>query len=227
MYKRLISILVAAFAIAQAAVCAEPVTIFSVDSLGRIIKVPLPRSLSPEAEEVTVDTITEVVEEAAVPSSETSVVSHPYGFTWGGAIGTAIDMSSHDMSTIKASVVLGYKSPSFPLVGVGAGVNMMMSNSNSSFPIFAVVRTNFGATHSPLFIEMRAGAIVTNLSNSSHTALYLSPGIGINLAKGEKFRSYLLLSYEYNGLKYTSADDPTIGRIRGLDYASASIGILF
>ncbi len=222
-------ILGAAVAMVPACMADEPATIFSVDSLGRVVKIPLRSAPTPAAPEVVEIEAVTVVETVGEPPAETPAPVAPRlsGFTWGGAIGVGIDMSSHDMSTIKATVVLGYKTPSVPLIGVGAGVNMMMSNSFSSFPLFGVVRTNFGAVRTPLFIEMRAGAIVTNMGSSSHTALYLSPGIGINLAKGEKFRSYLLLSYEYNGLKYTSPDDPSIGRIRGLDYASASIGILF
>lgn len=240
----------------QVAADTEPAYIFTVDSLGQLVKMPLrpaavssaasadpaikpeplpeqpPRPIAPasqlqKAEEEIVPMIVEVPQTPEPEPAEPTTPPRFSGFAWGGAIGVGIDMSSHDMSTVKASVVLGYKTLSVPLIGVGAGVNMMMSNSFASFPLFAVARTNFGATRSPLFIEMRAGAIITNLNKVSRTALYLSPGIGINLATGDKFRSYLTVSYEYNGLKYTSPDDPTIGRIRGIDYVSASIGIVF
>lgn len=147
-------------------------------------------------------------------------------FTWGAEIGVGIDMNTNDMSVIEFGANFGLSAPGLPLLGVGAEVNMMMSNSCSSFPIYAIARTNFGMRHSPLFIQLKAGCIINNIYSVRKTNIYLAPGIGIYLARGRKFSSYLSVAYTYNGFRGSDLGPDHI-RIRGLNYASVGIGVNF
>ena len=81
------------------------------------------------------------IEKAVTPNMEDkSPMSH---FCWGADLGGSIDMSGHDMSTIDIGANFGYKNDYLRLLGIGASLNMMVSNSNRSFPIYGIVRTNF------------------------------------------------------------------------------------
>lgn len=149
-------------------------------------------------------------------------------FAWGVDIGSSIDLSGSDMSNINFSASLGLKNRAFHMLGVGGGIDMMMGNSGRSFPVFAIAQTSFGRPKAPCFGELRAGVAFNNLDdNYSQASLYLSPGFGVNLARGASYRSFLVISYVYNGLKYPGDASGDIQPFHGLHYANVTIGITF
>lgn len=148
-------------------------------------------------------------------------------FTWGAEVGGAIDLTSNDMSTINLDAYFGYRNSWIETLGVGAEVNMMVSNSVRAFPVYAIFRTDFSKQQKLLFMDLRAGVVFNNINNSTEqNRLYLSPGIGINLAGNKSFQSYLTLSYIYNGMKpfYRGAE---YSDINGLSMACLRLGIRF
>ncbi len=149
------------------------------------------------------------IEKVVTPNMEDkSPMSH---FCWGADLGGSIDMSGHDMSTIDIGANFGYKNDYLRLLGIGASLNMMVSNSNRSFPIYGIVRTNFMNRPSLCFFDARAGVSLNYFEdNVSQAGLFLSGGIGFNLALGQKFKSHIILSYNYFDRGYYTRD--------GVDY---------
>lgn len=128
-------------------------------------------------------------------------------FTWGADIGSAIDLSGNSLSSISLDAIFGYKTDIIDIVGAGAAINMAFSNGNRMFPIYATLRTNFMQRQSLLFLDLRAGCSINYLEESeTQTGFYGSAGVGINLAISRKFKSHLILSYNYTGLNAYSVN---------------------
>lgn len=151
----------------------------------------------------------------------------PSHFVWGADLGGGIDLSSHDMSTLNLDAYFGYRGGIVDALGVGAAINMMVNNSNRAFPVYALFRSSFRTAPSLCFLDLRGGIVFNNLSdNTTRSGLYLSPGIGVNLARGKNFRSYITLSYVYNGMQpYESPEG--YNDIDGLHQACVRLGVAF
>ncbi|CCX48914.1 MAG: hypothetical protein J6B36_00195 [Muribaculaceae bacterium] len=150
----------------------------------------------------------------------------PRGFGWGAAVGGCIDMTGHDMSSINLDANFGYRNSWINLLGVGASIDMMVNNSVRSFPVYAILRTGFSKRPTLCFGDFRVGCVFNNLNDKNHqTRMYVSPGIGVNLATGRTFRSYLMLSYIYNGMNgfYKEGDKS----IHSLHMACVRFGVAF
>lgn len=149
-------------------------------------------------------------------------------FAWGAEAGGSIDMTSNDMSTLNLNAMFGYRNSLFQMLGVGAGIQVMVDNSCRAFPIFAVMRTSFRTAPSLCFFDLRAGCAVNNVNDdSSQTRLYVSPSVGFNLARNRNFVSYVTVGYEYNGLKDYVKDGEAYHIGGGLSMAVVKIGITF
>lgn len=161
---------------------------------------------------------------AVVPAAAQAPLSH---FAWGVEAGGSIDMTSNDMSTLNIDSSFGYKNSWLDMAGVGAGIHVMVSNSCRSFPVYGVVRTSFRSKPSLCFMDLRAGVVFNDVNDDkTRSRLYVSPGIGFNLARSSKFRSYVALSYEYNGMKSYVRDEVKYD-IKSLSMASVRLGISF
>ena len=148
-------------------------------------------------------------------------------FAWGAEIGGGIDLTSHDMSSINLDAYLGYRNSWIDVLGIGAEVDMMVNNSVRSFPVYALFRTGFSRRPTLLFMDLSAGVVFNNVNNSSQqTGAYVSPGIGVNLAGGKTFQSYVTLSYVYNGMKPFDLGDRYVN-IDPLSMACVRLGIRF
>ncbi len=122
-------------------------------------------------------------------------------FAWGADVSSTIDMTGQDMSTFNLSAALGYKNRAVQLAGVGAAMEIGVSNSARMFPVYAIVRTPFTTKPSRCFMEVKAGWSFNQMTdNASQSGLYGSAGIGINLAMGRNFRSHILMAYTYRQL---------------------------
>lgn len=149
-------------------------------------------------------------------------------FAWGAEIGSGIDLTGSDMSTIDFGVCVGYSHSWINLLGISAGVDMMMSNSSRYFPLCAVLRTGFNSHPGRWFMDLRAGVAINNIyDRGSKSALYLSPGVGFYLARGRTFESYVGLNYIYNDIDYQTHLSDEWPIKHGLSQMSVRIGVTF
>lgn len=119
-------------------------------------------------------------------------------FTWGADAGSAVDLTGNDMTSIDLHGYFGYKGPWVRLAGIGAGINTMINNSSRCYPVYAIFRTSFSPRPELCFLDLRAGVAFDNILNyPSQTNFYGSLGIGITLAKGRKFSSHIIVSYNF------------------------------
>ena len=148
-------------------------------------------------------------------------------FVWGAEVGGSIDLTSNNLSSINLDAYFGYKNSWINAVGIGASVNMMVSNSVRSFPVYAMFRTDFSSRPRLLFMDLRGGIAINDITyGNSQTSLFLSHGVGINLARGRSFSSYITLSYIYNGLKPFDLGDRRCD-VDGLSMACLRLGVSF
>ena len=148
------------------------------------------------------------------------------GFTWGAEFASGIDMGGDNMSTLNISALIGYRTAWIDFVGVGAGIDMMMSNSCRAYPVYAMVRSSFASKPKLFFAEMRGGIAFNQATNvPDRTNLFLQPGGGIYLATGKNFASYLELSYTYNAMTFYGDKKDTL--VHGLNMATITLGVTF
>lgn len=172
-----------------------------------------------------------VVGETSVISADTksSVSVMKKRFSWGIDAGSAIDMTGNDMSALAISACLGYSGPYVRFAGIGAGIDMMVSSSSSSYPVYAVFRTDFRPTPQLCFLDLRGGVAFNNIeSYPMQTTPFGAVGLGVTLAKGRTFSSHIIISYNYiklDDVRLVEDQEPI--RIHDLQYASIGIGVTF
>lgn len=158
--------------------------------------------------------------------AQTEDKSPRQGFTWGAETSSGIDMGGDNMSSINIAALIGYRTSWIDFTGIGLGIDMMMSNSCRSFPIYGMLRSSFAEKPKLFFAEMRAGIALNQATNvPDRTNLFLQPGAGIYLATGKNFASYLTLSYTYNAMTFYGDKKDTL--VHGLNMATLSIGVTF
>lgn len=119
-------------------------------------------------------------------------------FTWGADLGSSVDLTANDMTSIDLTGYFGYKNNWLRFLGVGASINSMLGNASRCYPLYAMLRTSFSSRPQLCFLDLRGGVSVNNILNhKSQTGLYGSIGLGITLAKGKKFSSHIIVSYTY------------------------------
>lgn len=137
--------------------------------------------------------------ESLVPKKTLSLAfSH---FTWGAEVGSSLDMTSHDLSTFDADVMLGFKNSFIKMVGFGAGIHRSIHSGNNMIPVYAVFRSSFKSKPSLCFFNLQAGYSFNSYGkNDTQGNLYGAVGIGINLQKTSLASSYVILSLAYQHL---------------------------
>lgn len=144
-------------------------------------------------------------------------------FTWGVDLGSAIDLTSHDMSIFELGASFGYKGGWFRFAGAGAAIVSMINNSSRCYPVYGMVRTSFTPEHKLCFMELKAG-VSFNIINefATQTDFYGSLGVGLTLAHSRKFSSHVILRGIFMPLHSVEIDG-----VRQLDYSLgyAAIGI--
>lgn len=170
-----------------------------------------------------------VVTQTADPFQVNISTDYRPRFSWGLDAGSAIDMTGNDMSAVDINAYLGYSCPYIRLVGIGAGIDMMVSSSSTTYPVYTIFRTDFHPTPQLYFLEARGGVAFSNIeSYDMQETPFGSIGFGITLATGHSFSSHIILSYNYVKLNdiYTAGEHELI-RMHDLQYASLRIGISF
>ena len=159
-------------------------------------------------------------------NAQTNDNTPQHGFTWGVEVGSGIDMGGDNMSTLNLAALIGYRTSWINFAGVGLGIDMMMSNSCRSFPIYGMIRSSFAEKPKLFFAEIRAGVALNQATDvPDRTNLFLQPGAGIYLATGKTFASYITLSYTYNAMTFYGDKKDTL--VHGLNMATLSLGVTF
>lgn len=125
--------------------------------------------------------------------------SMPIGnFTWGADIGSSIDISGNDMSSIDIDAYFGYKNAVIRTLGIGAGIKSAIGNSYTAIPVFAILRTSFTSKPTLCFLDLRLGYSFNTLTDDvNQNSFYGSAGLGFNLYTSPKFKSHLILAYTF------------------------------
>ncbi len=164
---------------------------------------------------------------SALPLRSQAISEDHVRFTWGAEAGSSIDLSANDMSSIDFNADFGVSYRWLQLAGVGAAAHIMVSNSCRSYPIYAIVRVPFSRRFDLLFADVRAGVALNYLEhNVSQTRPYASAGVGINLAKGRTFRSYIFAGYTFMG-RSDIIDGEIFRQYHDVHLATLKLGIAF
>lgn len=156
--------------------------------------------------------------------SKSLIGSH---FTWGAEIGSSIDVSGYDTSTFNVDAQLGYKSALFRILGIGAGIHRAFGTGDNFVPVYAVLRTSFSTTPRLFFMSVKAGYSFNTFSNSSTFGdINASLGAGINLAVSKKFKSHIILGYEFRHFNQKHRDKYSL-EVKDISLATLSFGVNF
>lgn len=187
------------------------------------------REMSAELEDIE---ITEIIDEPLDPdylieADDNQKAAKAVHFVWGADAGAAIDMSGNDMSAIELSLAVGMRWKGLKFLGLGVQADVMVSNSQRSYPIFLLVRTNFRDDPSLMFWEVRGGISMNYLDdNLKQTGAYFATGLGIVLAHGKRFSSHITLGYEFHSRSDIDTPD-RFYNLPNLHSVAVRIGIAF
>lgn len=148
-------------------------------------------------------------------------------FTWGADIGSSIDISGNDMSSIDIDAYFGYKNDAIRTLGMGACIKSAIGNSYTAIPVYAMFRTSFTSKPSLCFMDLKLGYSFNTLTDDiNQNSFYGSVGLGFNLYTSSKFKSHLILSYTFMNMEsfYSNGLYNDINNYSGM---SVKIGVNF
>lgn len=148
-------------------------------------------------------------------------------FAWGAEIASSVDLSGHDMTSVDLNLSLGLTYRWLIFAGLGAGADLMVSNSCRTYPVYLNFRTDFSRKVLPIFLDLRGGVAFNCLPDEiNQQAPYASLSLGFNLATGRTFRSYILCGYTFNGRSDVNTEAGLM-RFPSLSLASIRLGVQF
>lgn len=119
-------------------------------------------------------------------------------FVWGADIGSSIDLSSNDMSSIDINAYFGYKNAIIRALGVGAGIQSAFGNNHTLIPVYVLFRSSFRKQPSLCFLDLRGGYSFNRFrSNYTQSGAFASAGVGFNLFSNSKFNSHIIMAYNF------------------------------
>lgn len=119
-------------------------------------------------------------------------------FTWGAEVGSSIDVTGYDLSTIDVDVLFGYKNSFIRMAGFGAGVHRSVQRGDNFIPVYATIQTSFRSKPSLCFFSAKIGYSFNSIEDSpTFGDLSSLIGIGFNLSSSRVAKSYILVSAGY------------------------------
>lgn len=162
-----------------------------------------------------------------IKAQDTADSTERVKFSWGAEAGASIDLTGQEMSAIDFNASFGMNYSWIRFLGIGAGADIAISNSCRAYPLYLDFRTNFRKKPSLFFWALKCGVALNYLQhNSQQTNLAGYTGLGINLAQGRKFNSYMLIGYSFRNRRDITVDDNTI-HLKPIHYASVRLGVSF
>ncbi len=144
---------------------------------------------------------------------------------FGIELGTGLDLSSTDMSTFNADIVVGYRHKLIQFLGVSVGLHKSLGTRDSFLPIQAVFRTGFRKTPTLFFMQASVGYSFNTISSSPMFGDTMATvGAGLNLVQRPKFQSNLILSF---GFRHFTERHQEMAQINkpNIGFAQISFGI--
>lgn len=134
--------------------------------------------------------------ESLFPAKSLSLaLSH---FTWGAEVGSSIDLTGYDLSTIDVDILLGYKNSFIRMAGIGAGVHRSVQRGDNFIPVYATIQTSFRSKPSLCFFSAKIGYSFNSIEDSpTFGDLTSLLGVGFNLSSSRVAKSYILVSAGY------------------------------
>lgn len=158
--------------------------------------------------------------EASIPLSS----SH---FTWGVELGSSIDLTGHDMSSMDLDVQMGYKNDYIRFIGAGVGVARSFGTGNSFIPVYLMLRSSFRKKPSLFFLSAKMGYSFNTIDNSATYGDFTSSlGLGINLTQGRKFKSHFVIACGYRHFRSRHQETLKLGT-NNITLAQIAFGMNF
>lgn len=153
----------------------------------------------------------------------------PLNFVWGAEMGSGIDMTAHDMTYTSLNAYFGFKNDWVKTLGIGASIYSMLNNSSRCYPVYAVFRSSFSRQKRLCFMDTRVGVTFNNIFDyKTQTEFFGSLGLGLNLAQGKKFSSYIVVSYTVMPMSgKRNAEGELTAYDHTIQYASVRFGCSF
>ncbi|MDE5554503.1 MAG: hypothetical protein K2J10_04905 [Muribaculaceae bacterium] len=204
----------------------DSLTAFQTDSMAMVISSPMLQSIIGNATDTVAASIAKKQSATKVPTIDNQTL--PGTFAWEAEAGSSIDMSGNDMSALDIAASFGYKRGLIKFLGVGAAMNVMVNNSARSFPIYLAFKTNFRKRPSLVFMDLRCGMSLNYLPNDyQQNAFYGMLGLGVNLAQGKKFSSYLVLGYTFKQFNDIETSSGSLIKLNDIHSATVKLGVTF
>lgn len=196
------------------------------DSVAIALSSPLIQSILVNATDTVASSLSKLT--AAGLTTPKTINNARGAFAWEAEAGSSIDMSGNDMSSLDIGASFGYKRGPIKFIGAGASMNVMVNNSARSFPIYLGFKTNFRQRPSLVFLDLRGGVSLNYLPNDyQQNGFYGMVGLGVNLAQGKKFSSYLVLAYTYKQFENIETSSGSYIKLDDIHTASVKLGVTF
>lgn len=143
----------------------------------------------------------------------------------GFELGSSIDMSGHDLSTIDFDIVTGFRNRAIQTLGLGSGIHKAMGSRNTFIPIYFVCRTSFVSRPTLCFMHFKAGYNFNTVGNSkTFGGSNASLGLGFNLSSSKSFTSHIVVAY---GFRHFNSSERNPLEVRDVSLAQVFFGLLF
>lgn len=154
-------------------------------------------------------------------------VVRPSHFTWGADLGSSFDLTNQGLSSFDLSACFGYRNRALRFLGVGAGVNVMLSNSSRIYPVYAQMRTTFTSRQKFVFLDVKGGICFANYYNRyTRRPPFGSIALGFTLASGRNFSSHISVGYAF--VPISEVKSPENNRVlKDLHQAVIRLGVAF
>ncbi|MDE7438181.1 MAG: hypothetical protein K2M93_06810 [Muribaculaceae bacterium] len=149
-------------------------------------------------------------------------------FTWGAEVGSSIDLTGYDLSTIDVDVLFGYKNSFIRMAGFGAGVHRSVHRGDNFIPVYATIQTSFRSRPSLCFFSAKIGYSFNSIEDSpTFGDLTSLLGIGFNLSSSKVAKSYILVSAGYRYFNQRHIDKLTSIDRHYIFLARLALGVNF
>ncbi len=145
--------------------------------------------------------------------------------TWGIELGSSLDMSGHDLSTIDFDMVTGFRNRAIETLGIGTGIHRALGSRNTFIPIYFLCRTSFVPRPTLCFMHFKAGYNFNTINKSPvFGGLNASLGLGFHLSSSRNFTSHIIVAY---GFRHFNSKDKNPLEVDNVSLAQLSFGLNF
>lgn len=160
---------------------------------------------------------------ASAASPDAQLKKRP--LTLGLELGSSIDMSGYDLSTIDFDITTGFRNRAIQTLGIGTGLHRAIGSKNTFIPIYFLLRTSFTSRPTLCFLHFKAGYSFNTINDSkTFGGSNASLGLGFNLSDSRNFSSHVVIAYgfrHFNSKEYNPLETDNV------NLAQVSFGLNF